>query len=577
MSISCFKNAGNLKKIISLIGCMIVGLTFIVSGTVKIFGLESTPAQVSDFISYFMPDFLITPATMFFLSNIFIPYIVPWAELILGLLLLIGFMPRLIAILCVPLIIAFMGTNIWTIVQGKYATCASCFGMWEKIFGSFTPVQSLIYDIVLLIFAIAIITLYPGRLLSSYKWIDRLLGKNSSGTEKQTDSAVPHVKGITGKLQHAMRLLKVILKRRSRVIKLGIGIIGIVLVAFGVLRIIFGIGTLSNTSNIPNINTATIAVAEVSSSSAQVSWTTDKPIVSKVIVYGEKAEIIKAWIYTIPTTDHKVLLDGLASNTTYYFDIVLGDDLAIPQLSKVHFFTTLIADVSAPVITDVRISGIIDSSAIIIWTTNEPASSRVEYWTTGSSNRLDVSEAALVTNHKTNLKQLIPGNTYTFRIQSIDASGNQATSAERTFTLAVGAKAGKIAPDFTLTSIDGKKVKLSDYQGKLVLLDFWMNSCAACRSKIAILQKAFTALPTDKIAILTIHVEGKESVIKSFAINEKLTLPILLDLDGKVSDLYQVATVPTVFFIDADGIIRQKDTEFVDVAELENIFNSLKN
>ena len=125
---------------LSLIAAIIIGLTFLLSGTGKVAGFEETPAQVVDFITSIVPEFFLTPLTVAFLYKVLIPYIIPWLELILGVLLVIGFMPRLIAILCLPLLLAFMGTNIWFIIQGGYTTCASCFGVWEQIFGSLTPV-----------------------------------------------------------------------------------------------------------------------------------------------------------------------------------------------------------------------------------------------------------------------------------------------------------------------------------------------------------------------------------------------------------------------------------------------------
>jgi hypothetical protein len=98
--------------------------------------------------------------------------------MLLGLLLLVGLVPRLIAILCIPLIAAFMTNNIWSIGQGldKFPECV-CFGIWETFFGGLTPVQSLIYDIVLFILVIVIIFVLPGRFLASRPWMEKLITK----------------------------------------------------------------------------------------------------------------------------------------------------------------------------------------------------------------------------------------------------------------------------------------------------------------------------------------------------------------------------------------------------------------
>ena len=86
--------------------------------------------------------------------------------------LLIGLIPRLTAVLTIPLTLIFMANNAFSISQGlaKYPSC-SCFGIWEKIFGTLTPVQSLVYDIVLLALALVIIILTPLAFMRSRKWL----------------------------------------------------------------------------------------------------------------------------------------------------------------------------------------------------------------------------------------------------------------------------------------------------------------------------------------------------------------------------------------------------------------------
>ena len=145
------------RTIVYLAASLFISLTFLVSSTGKVFGFEEVSSQIVDFISYITPDILLTPSIVFFLFSIFIPYIFPWIEFLLGCFLIIGFMPRFMAVLCLPVLAAFIGTNIWSIAAEGYATCANCFGMWEKLFGSLTPAQALIYDSIMLVFAIIII------------------------------------------------------------------------------------------------------------------------------------------------------------------------------------------------------------------------------------------------------------------------------------------------------------------------------------------------------------------------------------------------------------------------------------
>jgi len=169
-----------IKSIVALVCCIIVGVTFVASGSGKAVGFGEIPGQTVEFIGDILPDAWITATTVFILFEIFIPIIMPAIELLLGIFLLVGFVPRLIAVICLPLTLALMGNNIWAIKRGlaTFPDC-TCFGIWEDIFGGLTPAQALGYDILLFILALAIIFLYPGGFLSSRQWLTRLLSKEA--------------------------------------------------------------------------------------------------------------------------------------------------------------------------------------------------------------------------------------------------------------------------------------------------------------------------------------------------------------------------------------------------------------
>jgi uncharacterized membrane protein YphA (DoxX/SURF4 family) len=178
-----------IRDTVSLAAALLIGFTFIASGTGKLFGDMETPAQVMGFINAMLPEALLTPLFIDFIYKILVPVVFPWAELILGIALLIGLMPRLAAVLTLPMIAAFMGTNIWTISTGEYSQCASCFGIWEKIFGYLTPYQSLGIDIILGLLALCVIFLQPGRFFSSRWPVSRLLGLFFTGTATERSGA----------------------------------------------------------------------------------------------------------------------------------------------------------------------------------------------------------------------------------------------------------------------------------------------------------------------------------------------------------------------------------------------------
>jgi uncharacterized membrane protein YphA (DoxX/SURF4 family) len=171
----------SVKYIIAVVACIIIGITFIASGSGKAIGFGEVPGQTIEFLGDMLPKELITPFTVFVLYDVFIPFIFPAIELLLGIFLIIGFMPRLMAIITIPLSLVLMTNNIWSISQGmdKFPQCV-CFGIWEKIFGGLTPVQALSYDILIFILALIIIFLHPGAILSSREWVEKLFQKKAS-------------------------------------------------------------------------------------------------------------------------------------------------------------------------------------------------------------------------------------------------------------------------------------------------------------------------------------------------------------------------------------------------------------
>jgi len=166
------------RSVISIVACIIIGLIFIFAGTGKLAGLGQVPGQ-TEFLDRFIPDFILTPEFARFIGLVFIPWILPIAEILIGLGLIIGIWPRILAILIVPLVLVFMANNSYMIATGldKYPTC-ECFGVWEEWFGGLMPIQSMYIDIGLFILALLIIILHPGSFFSHQFWFNRLFSRN---------------------------------------------------------------------------------------------------------------------------------------------------------------------------------------------------------------------------------------------------------------------------------------------------------------------------------------------------------------------------------------------------------------
>lgn len=117
------------------------------------------------------------------------------------------------------------------------------------------------------------------------------------------------------------------------------------------------------------------------------------------------------------------------------------------------------------------------------------------------------------------------------------------------------------APGFTLQNLAAENVSLSDYQGKVVLLNFWATWCMPCRQEMPSMERLWQQYRDQGLIILAVSTdEGGPGRVKSFVKRLKITFPIALDPDARASDLYQVSGLPVSYLIDQQGRIVRKIT-----------------
>jgi len=121
---------------------------------------------------------------------------------------------------------------------------------------------------------------------------------------------------------------------------------------------------------------------------------------------------------------------------------------------------------------------------------------------------------------------------------------------------------GMPAPPFETTTLDGKKVKLSDFRGKVVLLDFWATWCPSCIAEIPTIKKAAKRFEGKPFVILAVSLDDTRSDVKAFV--KGANFPGVhtwheAGPDNPVSTLYNAEMLPTWYVIDAKGIIRARD------------------
>lgn len=120
-------------------------------------------------------------------------------------------------------------------------------------------------------------------------------------------------------------------------------------------------------------------------------------------------------------------------------------------------------------------------------------------------------------------------------------------------------KQGFLAPDFSLPTIDGDPITLSELRGKPVLINFWASWCPPCRIEMPAIQNVYDDYKDQDFVVLAVNTTYQDNLDDAitFAQNLKLTFPILLDKDGNAANLYEVRALPTTFFIDANGIVQE--------------------
>lgn len=122
-------------------------------------------------------------------------------------------------------------------------------------------------------------------------------------------------------------------------------------------------------------------------------------------------------------------------------------------------------------------------------------------------------------------------------------------------------KVGELAPDFAIRTISGEVVRLSDFRGKTVVLNFWASWCPPCRAEMPDFQEIFEQREdAGDFAILAVDklVEDTEGSVREFVEEFGLTFDVGFDATDEIVQHYGVRGLPSTFFIDRDGILRQK-------------------
>ena len=212
---------------------------------------------------------------------------------------------------------------------------------------------------------------------------------------------------------------------------------------------------------------SSVSASNISSTGATISWTTNEPSDTQVeygttTSYGSSTVLNSSMV-----TSHSQNLTGLTPSTLYHYRVRSRDAAGNLAVSADYTFTTSSSsDTTPPIISGVTVTNITHSSAVISWSTNEPANSQVQYGTSTAYGSITTVEPDLVTSHSRELTGLAAKTLYHFRVISADATGNQAVSQDLTFTTAERGGPDDVQKTFFVPRRRGKKLAQANGSGE---------------------------------------------------------------------------------------------------------------
>lgn len=137
--------------------------------------------------------------------------------------------------------------------------------------------------------------------------------------------------------------------------------------------------------------------------------------------------------------------------------------------------------------------------------------------------------------------------------------------------------AGAIAPDFEATDTSGEKIRLSDYRGQVVLLNFWASWCKPCVRELPLFDEIRRS-EADGIKVITVNAGESKGTVREFLSKLDLSMPTIIDAAGKITDAYRIVGLPATFVVDGDGVfVRVGLGELTSMKQIEAIVAEAQN
>ena len=145
------------------------------------------------------------------------------------------------------------------------------------------------------------------------------------------------------------------------------------------------------------------------------------------------------------------------------------------------------------------------------------------------------------------------------------------------YSLALSKEESSPAPAFNGKTPDGEVIKLADYKGKVVLLDFWASWCGPCREEMPFLIQLHEKVRKNGFTVIGVNVDTEVEKAEGFLnqLGQRPSFPVVFDPEGKIPPLYAVSGMPTTVLIDKHGVIRFRHTGFKE-ADKEKLVEEVK-
>jgi peroxiredoxin len=136
---------------------------------------------------------------------------------------------------------------------------------------------------------------------------------------------------------------------------------------------------------------------------------------------------------------------------------------------------------------------------------------------------------------------------------------------------------GQPAPDFMATTVDGKPVRLSEFKGKPVWLTFGASWCQPCRAENPDIKATYEKYKASGLVVLAIFISEDNAAVTDYADRIGLTYLKVADPDTKIASEYRILGIPSHYFIDSSGVLRQMKIGSLDTTAMEAAVQGIRN